>query len=116
MESWCDACPFRGRACKGSLLPEHCPAISGGEPGGRTAPAVAPTILRKAANFGKALVMHAVAGFPGADDVTVKSRLATCLSCELYSPAGGRCLHRDCGCVLEIKVTWADQKCPTGKW
>jgi hypothetical protein len=38
-ESWCDACPFKGRACKGSILPEHCPAIVGGEPGGRTPPA-----------------------------------------------------------------------------
>lgn len=39
MESWCDRCPFRGRACRGSLLPGHCPAIVGGEPGGRTTPA-----------------------------------------------------------------------------
>lgn len=75
-----------------------------------------PGLIRKAANFGRAIVSHAVAGFPGADDETVTKRLNICHECEFYSVENRTCLHQKCGCVLDIKVRWKDQSCPAGKW
>jgi hypothetical protein len=73
-----------------------------------------PGLLTKAANFGKAIVSHVAAGRPEADAATVAARWATCRACPMFDAAGVTC--RACGCVLEIKIRWAEQRCPIGKW
>lgn len=74
-----------------------------------------PSLFHNAANFGKALVTHAVAGFPEADEAMVVRRLEICHTCEKYDPGPpARC--RACGCFLDIKIAWAEQKCPIGRW
>lgn len=74
-----------------------------------------PSLIRKAANFGRAVIQHAVAGFPEADGTTVAQRLEICRTCENYdSGPPARC--RACGCFLDIKLTWADQRCPINRW
>lgn len=74
-----------------------------------------PAFFRKAVNLGKAIVEHAVAGFPEADGAMVARRLEICHTCENYDPGlPARC--RACGCFLDIKIAWAEQKCPIGRW
>lgn len=73
-----------------------------------------PSLFRKVANFGKAIVTHAVAGFPETDEETIRNRFEVCHGCEHFDKDRTAC--RKCGCHLEIKIRWADQKCPIGKW
>lgn len=73
-----------------------------------------PGLLQRAASLGKAIVYHVAAGLPGADDETVESRLATCQACEKYD--ADRRVCKACGCFLDVKICWAEQKCPLGKW
>ncbi len=75
-----------------------------------------PGLLQKAVNFGNALVGHVAAGLPTVDDATAEARLVTCRGCDWFDTAHVSCRHQGCGCVLEIKTRWADQKCPIGKW
>ena len=72
------------------------------------------SFFHKAANFGKAIVTHAVAGFPETDEETVRFRFESCRSCEHFDEGKTSC--RKCGCHLEIKIRWREQKCPIGKW
>lgn len=78
------------------------------------APAEGPSLFQKAVNLGKAVVDHVAAGMHAADDATVESRWATCRACEMFDAEKVVC--RACGCHLEIKIRWAEQKCPIGKW
>lgn len=41
-------------------------------------------------------------------------RLDVCRTCELYEQVSNRCSK--CGCYLSMKVSWANEKCPMGKW
>jgi hypothetical protein len=91
----------------------HIVAVSGMR-GPIASPPDGPGLLTKAANFGKAIVSHVAAGRPAADAATVEFRWATCRACPMFDAAGVVC--RACGCHLEIKIRWAEQRCPIGKW
>lgn len=85
----------------------------------------APGPLKRAANFGRAVVRHLMSGAPKLDDVTYQERLAICAACEDYcdkSVEGWCCTHVDCGCrlqegeVMPGKARWASEDCPIGRW
>jgi hypothetical protein len=83
---------------------------------GAQAGAEPPGVLQKAANLAKAIVTHAVAGFPERSDEDTEAVLAICRTCE-FNPTGAE--HPSCskcGCNMNIKARWKDQKCPVGKW
>ncbi len=71
-----------------------------------------PSMLGKAINFTKAIVQHLAAGLPRVADEELIRRLAICNQCEFYIES--RCLK--CGCTMQIKASWTEQKCPIGKW
>lgn len=73
-----------------------------------------PSLLQKAANFGRAITQHLAAGLPHTDEATVARRLSICQVCEYFDATRTAC--RKCGCYMEVKVKWAEQKCPIGKW
>lgn len=73
-----------------------------------------PSFFRKAANLSKAIVEHAGAGFPTTDRETIDKRWAICRTCEHFDAE--RTICRVCGCQLQVKIDWAEQKCPVGKW
>lgn len=77
-------------------------------------PTTEPSIFRKVANFGRAIVTHAVAGFPDCGDKEAARRLSICRACEKFDIEKTAC--RVCGCNLDIKARWTEQKCPFGKW
>lgn len=78
-----------------------------------------PGLLRRAANFARAVVAHVVAGGPTAPPDVQAERLAICRSndCGFYRE-GDRCGHGGCGCFLATKTAWAEQACPliVPKW
>jgi hypothetical protein len=96
-------------------FPGELPGGSPGEP--PPGPSPPPSLVRKAGNLARAIVEHVAAGMPEADEATAAHRLATCRACPEFNAA-----DRDnptcnrCGCHLTIKVRWAGQRCPAGKW
>jgi len=72
-----------------------------------------PGLWRRVFNFGKAAVEHAAAGFPQADAETYRKRLATCEACAYFTAARG---CQKCGCRIDLKARWREQRCPIGKW
>jgi len=44
----------------------------------------------------------------------VKKRMRICKSCSYLFKATGNC--KKCGCFIDAKTKYADQKCPIGKW
>lgn len=83
--------------------------------GGDPVPMLAePGFFDKAVGLGKAVINHAVAGFPEADEATHAARLATCRACEFLDAERMVCLK--CGCFTMVKTKWETQTCPIGKW
>ena len=72
-----------------------------------------PGIFQKATNFAKAVVKHAATGFQRVPLNVFQERLSICNTCENKTPEGTCKL---CGCYLNIKNTWASEKCPANKW
>lgn len=75
-----------------------------------------PGLVRKAANYAKAVVQHLVGGLRNVDDQERARRLAICGTCPQFDAARIVCTHRACGCDLEAKARWQEQRCPLGKW
>lgn len=72
-----------------------------------------PSLRTQVASAGRAIVEHVRAGVPTTPPEELQHRRATCQNCDLFSESG-RC--KVCGCFMQIKATWAEQKCPIGKW
>lgn len=70
-----------------------------------------PSLAQQAVNFARAATAHALAGMPKASNEEAARRLAICRAntCGQYLP-GDRCAK--CGCRMEIKAAWAEQRCP----
>lgn len=73
-----------------------------------------PSIFKKAFNFLKAIVEHALDGFKKVSKAKQEERLSICRSCEYYNKENVEC--NNCGCQLELKTIWKISKCPLEKW
>ena len=84
----------------------------------RRKPVAGPGLLQKAANFASAAAAHVAAGMPQASQEQIDQRFAICQQCEHFD--GKAC--RLCGCpvvreqAFVSKLSWANEKCPAGKW
>ena len=78
--------------------------------------ATGPGLLRKAANFGKAVVKHVADGGKHVSDEVYLARLSVCANCPSLDPERMRCLEKSCGCRLKVKARWRSESCPVGKW
>jgi len=87
-------------------------------PCGGLAPAPAPSLLQKAANFATSAAAHVAAGMPQASQEQIDARFAICQGCEHFD--GKACVKCGCPVVRErqfiSKLAWANEKCPAGKW
>lgn len=78
----------------------------------------APGLLAKAANFATSAAKHVAAGMPRCTQEQIDARFAICQTCEHFD--GKAC--RQCGCPVVreqrfvSKLSWANEKCPVGKW
>jgi hypothetical protein len=76
------------------------------------------SLLQKATNFATSAARHIAAGAPQASEEEVARRFAICEGCEHFD--GKAC--RQCGCPVVrekkflSKLSWANEKCPVGKW
>ncbi len=75
-----------------------------------------PGLLRKAANFGKAVVKHVADGGKHVIDEVYLARLSVCANCPSLDPVKLRCKERTCGCRLKTKARWRSESCPLKKW
>jgi hypothetical protein len=75
---------------------------------------LSPNLVSKGISFGKALVSHALAGFPKCSETDYHKRMEICNQCELFNREKQSCLK--CGCRMLIKAEWKDAKCPLNKW
>lgn len=112
---WCES----GNAAQKMLVRDRSrmgftPPAPQGSTGSPASSPGGPSLARKAANFGKAIVTHAIAGLPKADDATAESRLEICKTCDSFDADRVAC--KSCGCNLNVKIYWSEQKCPLGKW
>lgn len=73
-----------------------------------------PDVFTQAYNLLNSSISHLRDGVRKAEDGIVSSRMNTCEACEYFDSSSKRCNH--CGCFLEIKTTWASERCPIGKW
>ena len=71
-----------------------------------------PSLIQKGINFTKATVSHISAGYKSTPPEIHKQRLELCLVCEYYKDK--KCTQ--CGCGVELKISWLEQKCPVNKW
>lgn len=77
-----------------------------------------PSLMTRVKNFTVAAAQHVAAGMPMASDEEIERRFAICSGCEWL--VNGACSK--CGCPARrekaylSKLSWADQKCPVGKW
>lgn len=67
-----------------------------------------------AGRFTKAVFNHAKDGFKKVDSEIFQKRLDICKTCELFDKDQTRC--KQCGCFLNVKASWASEKCPVDKW
>lgn len=76
------------------------------------------TLIQKAKNFAASVAKHVAAGMPQASDEEVARRFAICQGCEHFD--GKACKKCGCPVVREkkfiSKLSWANEKCPVGKW
>lgn len=63
-------------------------------------------------NFTSSVVNHAMNSFKNASRHVQMERMNICQGCEHFN--AGRC--NQCGCFLNIKTSWASEKCPLDKW
>lgn len=75
-----------------------------------------PGLVRKAGNFGKAVVKHVADGGGKVSDDVYFARLVICAHCDALDPEKVACTHLKCGCRLLIKARWRTSRCPLQKW
>jgi len=71
-----------------------------------------PSLLKKALNFGEALVDHVADGLTTVTSMQLSSRLAVCNKCPFNNE--GSCMK--CGCVIATKAKWRSSSCPAEYW
>ena len=86
-------------------------------------------LWRKAVNFLVAIGAHVCGGFQSRPLDAQAAAVAVCEHgaglpalqildghCDHYRPSDGTCGGDGCGCYVEIKARWAEQRCPLGRW
>lgn len=73
-----------------------------------------PSFRNRIASFFESSYNYISSGLNNVSEETKNSRLEICKSCEFFNPSLVQC--QKCGCFLNIKTSWATEKCPLDKW
>lgn len=65
-------------------------------------------------NFLKSLYKYTYNGFINVSEEKKNERLNICKSCDFFNDKIDQC--KLCGCFLQVKTSWASEKCPIDKW
>jgi len=80
--------------------------------------AAPPSLLQKTVNFATSAAKHIAAGAPRCTQEQIDARFAICQGCQFFD--GRACAKCGCPVVREkqfvSKLSWANEKCPVGKW
>lgn len=74
-------------------------------------------LAQQAKNLGRAVADHVRTGAKTTTGELQRQRVAICETCPDMGTSGvwaNRC--KVCGCFMKVKASWAEQKCPLGKW
>ena len=71
-------------------------------------------LFNRAKNLTNSTINHAVNGFINVNEKVKQERLDICRSCDKFNSQNTTC--NECGCFLNIKTSWASEKCPLDKW
>jgi hypothetical protein len=72
-----------------------------------------PGLVSRVISVAASAVTHAMRGFPKASKSETARRLEVCQGCPYLATSG---ICSQCGCIVSIKATWKDQRCPINKW
>lgn len=78
---------------------------------------VYPSLPKMGMNLAKSTGKHIANGMKQRTDEEIAKLVLICEKCEFYvrqSKMGPRC--RKCGCNMNVKMRWASDHCPAGKW
>ena len=70
--------------------------------------------MKRLINFTNSIINHASNNFYQVNLPTFEQRMSICKSCEKFNSTNTTC--NECGCFLNIKASWASEKCPLDKW
>lgn len=74
---------------------------------------ISPEFAEKVMNLIKSVKEHVHAGFTKTSEEERLHRLTICETCPFFTK--NRSCSK-CGCAMDIKAGWLDQKCPENKW
>lgn len=109
----------------GGTMVRSSQSTGGGDPSEKLPCDGKPSLLNKAANYGKAMTKWAKSRFAMRSRREREAILEICQACEHYQPAGMnyRAHCKKCGCCLSSranafanKIAVATEHCPIGKW
>lgn len=72
-----------------------------------------PGLFKQGLNLIASVAQHVAGGLQSADSETYQKRMEICKACPKLRP-DNRC--SGCGCYMNIKASWEEQRCPDGKW
>ena len=73
-----------------------------------------PNIFDKIQNLAGSIFSHVSNSFENVNSDIKLQRLSICNSCEFLDKDSKSC--NVCGCFVEVKTSWASEKCPIDKW
>ena len=73
-----------------------------------------PSIIDKMHTLANAVFSYSGNNMQNVPNEVQAQRLSICHSCDMYNPNNKTC--NTCGCFLQIKTSWATEKCPLDKW
>jgi len=114
-----DICRGHDDAGNPVLTPEKCTAyrklwVSKGIIPSGTTNLSTPSLFSKAKSFGSSLLAHIRNALKPTPKPLFDLRLAICQECDRFNAAEMKC--GECGCNMNVKLSWAASKCPLGKW
>lgn len=77
-----------------------------------------PSLGKRAWTFSQAAVRHLLDGARKVSGETLEERLTACQSCAAFDAPDpdGSPSCTICGCFVDVKASWASERCPLGKW
>jgi hypothetical protein len=73
---------------------------------------IQPPLINRIVNLTGSVIDHAMDRFRQVPSGIFQERMDVCRQCEFAQE--GKCLQ--CGCLLNIKLSWASERCPIDKW
>ena len=75
-----------------------------------------PDMLAMSKSLGKAVVEQTKSGWKFRSAEEIERIKEICVNCPRHFFENGKLKCKECGCNMEIKISWKSTKCPIGMW